>query len=107
MVAAAIGAASARASAAEKGAIRAYAKNVGLAFQVVDDLLDVEAHASEAGKDVGQDARKTTFVSFSGVPGARQLAQELIAFSQEALSGFGPRAAPLRDLARYVVTRRR
>lgn len=107
MVAASIGATTARASAGEQRAIRAYAKNVGLAFQVVDDLLDVEGQPGEAGKDVGKDARKTTFVSFSGVPGAHQLAQELIAFSQEALSGFGPRAAPLRDLARYVVARRR
>lgn len=107
MLAAAIGATAARASAAELRAIRAYAKNVGLAFQVVDDLLDVEGQAGEAGKDVGQDAKKTTFVSFSGAAGARQLAHELSAFSQEALSGFGPRAAPLRDLARYVVARRR
>ncbi len=106
-VSAAIGAAAARAAAAEQRAIVAYAKNLGLAFQVVDDLIDVEGRATEAGKDVGQDAKKTTFVSFCGPAGARQLAQELAAASQEALAGFGPRAAPLLDLARYVVTRRR
>jgi farnesyl diphosphate synthase len=61
----------------------------------------------EAGKDVGKDLKKTTFVSFSGVQGARDVAQELIAASQAALQPFGPRAEPLRDLARYVVTRRR
>jgi geranylgeranyl pyrophosphate synthase len=56
---------------------------------------------------VGKDLKKTTFVSFSGVEGAQALAEELIAASQDALTGFGPRAQPLRDLARYVVTRRR
>jgi geranylgeranyl pyrophosphate synthase len=103
---AALGAMAARARAAELAAVVAYAKNLGLAFQVVDDLIDVTGGA-EAGKDVGKDAKKTTFVSFSGVEGARAHAQELIAASQQALSGFGPRAEPLRALARYVVTRRR
>jgi geranylgeranyl pyrophosphate synthase len=107
MVSAAIGASAGRPSAAEQRAIRAYAKNLGLAFQVVDDLLDAEGRAAEAGKDVGQDLKKTTFVSFSGIEGARQLARELIVFSQEALQTFGPRAGALRDLARYVVARRR
>jgi farnesyl diphosphate synthase len=89
------------------GAMVAYAKNLGLAFQIVDDLIDVAGQAAEAGKDVGQDLKKTTFVSFSGLEGARQLAEELVATSIEALAGFGPKAQPLRDLARYVVTRRR
>lgn len=104
---AALGAMSARARPAEQAALVAYAKNLGLAFQIVDDLIDVTGGATEAGKDVGQDVKKTTFVSFSGVEGARALAQELIAASQAALSPFGPRAEPLRELARYVVTRRR
>jgi geranylgeranyl pyrophosphate synthase len=87
--------------------VTAYAKNLGLAFQIVDDLIDVTGRESEVGKDVGADLKKTTFVSFSGVEGARELAQELVAASQDALSGFGPRAEPLRELARYVVDRRR
>jgi geranylgeranyl diphosphate synthase, type II len=107
MASAALGAAAARARPAEKAAVVTYAKNLGLAFQIVDDLIDVTGGAAEAGKDVGQDRKKTTFVSFSGVEGARDLAQELIAASQEALQGFGPRAQPLRELARYVVTRRK
>jgi geranylgeranyl diphosphate synthase type II len=107
MCAAGLGAAAARATAAEMGAMVAYAKNLGLAFQIVDDLIDVAGQAAEAGKDVGQDLKKTTFVSFSGLEGARQLAEELVATSIEALAGFGPKAQPLRDLARYVVTRRR
>jgi farnesyl diphosphate synthase len=96
-----------RARPAERAAVVAYAKNLGLAFQIVDDLIDVVGGAAEAGKDVGQDARKTTFVSFAGRDGALALAEELIAVSIAALSPFGPRAAPLRELARYVVTRRR
>lgn len=90
----------------ELAAIAAYAKNLGLAFQIVDDLIDVVG-GSEAGKDLGKDLKKTTFVSFSGVDGARQLAEELIAASQEALRPFGQRGQTLRDLARYVVARRR
>jgi len=107
MASAAFGAVVARAGAAELAAVTTYAKNLGLAFQIVDDLIDVTGAAGESGKDVGQDRRKTTFVSFAGVEGARQLAAELVAASQEALSGFGPRAEPLLELARYVVRRRR
>jgi geranylgeranyl diphosphate synthase type II len=103
---AALGALLARARPAEVAAVEAYAKNLGLAFQIVDDLIDVTG-GEEAGKDLGKDLKKTTFVSFSGVEGARALAQELIAASLLALQPFGPRAEPLRELARYVVTRRR
>jgi geranylgeranyl diphosphate synthase type II len=107
MASAATGAMAARARPAEQAAVVAYAKNVGLAFQIVDDLIDATSGAAEAGKDVGQDARKTTFVSFAGTQGARALAEELVAASVAALQPFGPRAQPLRELARYVVTRRR
>jgi geranylgeranyl diphosphate synthase type II len=106
MASAALGATVARARPAEVASVVAYAKNLGLAFQIVDDLIDATGGA-EAGKDVGKDLKKTTFVSFSGVEGARALAQELIGASQAALQPFGPRAEPLRELARYVVTRRR
>jgi geranylgeranyl diphosphate synthase type II len=101
-----LGAAAAAASAAERAAVSAYAKNLGLAFQVVDDLIDATGGMQEAGKDVGKDAKKKTFVSFSGVDGALELARELVAASVDALRGFGAKAEPLRDLARYVVTRR-
>lgn len=104
---AAMGALGAAAGDAERAAVKAYAKNLGLAFQVVDDLIDVSGRAAVAGKDVRQDLKKTTFVSFSGVEGAGQLARELAQASQEALRPFGPRARALRELALYVVTRRR
>ena len=104
---ASLGAAAAGASPAEGAAVVAYAKNLGLAFQVVDDIIDATGGADETGKDVGKDAKKTTFVSFSGVAGARQLAEELITASQESRAVFGPRAQALRDLARYVVVRKK
>ena len=106
MASAAIGAQAARAQPGELAAVVAYAKNLGLAFQIVDDLIDVTGGA-EAGKDTGQDVKKTTFVSFSGIAGARALAAELAAASQAALEPFGTRAQPLAELARYVVARRR
>lgn len=106
MASAALGALASRASAAELAAVVAYAKNLGLAFQIVDDLIDVTG-GTEAGKDTGKDAKKTTFVSFSGVEGARALAAELVAASQAALLPFGARGGPLAELARYVVARKR
>jgi geranylgeranyl diphosphate synthase type II len=106
MAAATLGALSARAQPAEVAAASAYAKNLGLAFQIVDDLIDVTGGA-EAGKDTGKDLKKTTFVSFAGVEGARALAAELVAASRAAIEPFGPRAAPLADLARYVLVRKR
>ena len=107
MASAAVGASVTRATEKERAAVTSYAKNLGLAFQIVDDLIDVTGRATEAGKDVGQDLKKTTFVSFSGIEGARVLAAELIEASQKALGPFGARAEPLRELARYVVARRR
>jgi geranylgeranyl diphosphate synthase type II len=107
MASAAFGALAASARPAEVSAVVAYAKNLGLAFQIVDDLMDLTADAGVLGKDVGKDAKKTTFVSFCGVEGAQALARELIEASVTALLPFGPRAEPLRRLARYVVTRRR
>jgi len=87
-------------------ALAAYAKNLGLAFQIVDDLLDVEGNPEETGKAVREDARKTTFVSFSGVDGARQLASELCATADRALAPFGARADRLRELSAFVAARK-
>jgi geranylgeranyl diphosphate synthase type II len=107
IAAAALGAEAAGADASTRSAIEAYAKNLGLAFQIVDDLLDVTGDSAVAGKDVKQDLKKTTFVSFAGVDGARVIAAELSATSIQTLLRFGPGAEPLRELARYVVARRR
>jgi geranylgeranyl pyrophosphate synthase len=83
----------------------AYAKNLGLAFQIVDDLLDVEGDPAETGKAIREDVKKTTFVSFSGVAGARQLAAELCQTADRALTPFGGRADRLRELSAFVAGR--
>ena len=85
--------------------LSAFAKNLGLAFQIVDDLLDVEGDPAVTGKAVRGDARKTTFVSFSGVAGARQLARELCETADRALQPFDRRADRLRELSAFVAGR--
>ena len=100
------GALTADASPAHLAAIAAYAKNLGLAFQVIDDLLDVEGDPAATGKLTRQDLKKTTFVSFSGLDGARQLAAELCDTADRALAPFGPRGSRLRELSRFVASRR-
>lgn len=87
------------------GSLAAFAKNLGLAFQIVDDLLDVAGNPEETGKALRADARKTTFVSFSGVGGARQLAAELCDTANLALAPFGRRADRLRELSAFVAGR--
>jgi geranylgeranyl diphosphate synthase, type II len=91
---------------ADVAVLTAYAKNLGLAFQVIDDLLDVTGSPEETGKATRHDARKTTFVSFSGVEGARALADELCRTARAALRPFGRRAARLEELADFVASRR-
>ena len=96
-------------AAADAGAIAAlssFAKNLGLAFQIVDDVLDVEGDPADTGKSVRKDARKTTFVSFSGVAGAHQLAGELCQAAEQALTPFGKSADRLRALSTFVAARR-
>jgi geranylgeranyl diphosphate synthase type II len=106
VAAAACGALTAGAAAEPIAALSAYAKNLGLAFQIVDDLLDVSGDPSQTGKAVRADARKTTFVSFSGVDGARQLAAELCETADRALAPFGAKADRLRELSAFVAARR-
>jgi farnesyl diphosphate synthase len=89
--------------------IRAYARDIGLAFQIADDLLDVEGQAAVTGKAVGKDAAqgKATFVSLLGVERARQQAEILVDQAIGHLAGFGAEASLLRSIARYVVERDR
>ena len=106
VAAAACGALTAGAAAEPIAALSAYAKNLGLAFQIVDDLLDVSGDPQQTGKAVRADARKTTFVSFSGIEGARQLAAELCDTADRALAPFGAKADRLRELSAFVAARR-
>ncbi len=79
--------------------IEAYAKNLGLAFQIADDILDATSTVEELGKDVGKDQARLTFVKLAGLDGARRLAGELLDTSLAAITGLGRAAQPLRDLA--------
>lgn len=107
VAAAVAGAHTARARQDQISALTAYAKNLGLAFQIVDDLLDVEGDPAETGKPRRADARRTTFVSFSGVAGARQLARELAETARAALAPFSSRGQALSELATFAVERSR
>ncbi len=83
-------------------AIGAFAKNLGLAFQIEDDLLDVLATSAVTGKDAGQDADRATFVKLLGVEGARALADELLEFALASVATFGRKADVLRALVELV-----
>lgn len=102
LAAAELGAMAADARRRDLEAIGAFAKNLGLAFQIEDDLLDVLATSEETGKDSGQDAGKSTFVKLLGVAGARALADELLEFALAAVAPFGRRADVLRPLVELV-----
>ena len=85
-----------------------YGEKFGLAFQVTDDLLDVEGEAGEMGKAPGMDAQrqKATYPAVLGLEAAREWARRLVEQAVAELSPFGDRAEPLRQLARYLLVRR-
>jgi len=89
-------------------ALTRYGENIGLAFQIVDDILNVEGTTMELGKPVGSDSRKNklTYPSLYGIEVARQKADEYMADAIHILSEFSSEADPLREIAHYLVTRR-
>jgi len=88
-------------------AARIYGEAVGVAFQISDDLLDVTGDAGTVGKAVGKDMAlgKATLVAVSGIDAARRRLEEAVARAIDALSGFGPDAEPLREAARFQLSR--
>ena len=101
------GALLAGASASHLDALARYAQNIGLAFQIVDDILDVTATSEELGKSAGKDlrAQKATYPSLWGLEESRQQAQKLIKSAKAELLDFGVQRTPLEAIADYIITR--
>lgn len=92
---------------ADTAPLKTYGDAVGLAFQIADDVLDLEGDAGAVGKAVGKDtaAGKATFVSLLGLDGAKRRAADLVAEACDALAVYGDKAGVLKDAARFVVNR--
>lgn len=89
-------------------ALTRYGEGIGLAFQIVDDILDIEGTTEELGKEVGADHEhgKVTFPAFLGVDASKEKAQKAIDEAVDGLSLFDRRADPLRGIARFIIERR-
>ena len=91
----------------DRGPLARYATALGLAFQIADDILDVEGSEEAAGKRLNKDAEagKATFVSLLGLDGAKARAAALVAEAEAALEPYGDAAQTLREVARFVIAR--
>ncbi|WP_298937909.1 polyprenyl synthetase family protein [uncultured Ruegeria sp.] len=99
--------AGARLAQADLEPLRQYAQALGLAFQIADDILDIEGDSEKAGKRLQKDAAagKATFVSLLGLEAAKTRATDLVDQACAALDGYGPKAETLKDAARFVIAR--
>jgi geranylgeranyl diphosphate synthase type II len=90
-------------------ALTRYGTQIGLAFQIIDDLLNIEGTQEQLGKAAGSDAarNKATYPALFGLDSSRKKAREAVNEALTALEGFDERAAMLRELAQYIVTRKR
>ena len=95
------------ASSREYKALSKYGKKLGLAFQIIDDLLDIQGNVNQMGKAVHKDniLKKVTYPAFLGLQESKRLAQNLIAEAILYLQIFDKRADPLRELAKYIIKR--
>ena len=89
-------------------ALESFALNIGLAFQVADDILDVTASSEDLGKTAGKDENtdKTTYPKLLGLDGARDEAKRLVEEAKKSLEPFGERAVPLLALADFIIDRK-
>lgn len=96
------------ASPGQIAALSRYGETIGLAFQIADDILDIEGSEAEIGKDVGSDAAKgkSTFPAVIGLEASRRQAKALVDQAVAALSAFDEKADPLRRIAQYIVERK-
>jgi len=87
--------------------ITRYGERIGLAFQIADDILNVEGKAEKLGKSIGTDRlkKKATYPSLLGLEESKRRATELVQLALDALSPFGPEANPLREIAAFIVKR--
>ncbi len=92
----------------DTGPLKRYARDLGLAFQIADDILDIEGDVETVGKAVGKDADagKATFVSLLGLEPAKVRARELVQSACDALAPYGDDAETLREAARFVIARK-
>jgi farnesyl diphosphate synthase len=102
-----VGAILGNASAEDRKTLQMYADSIGLCFQIIDDLLDIEGSEAEVGKSVGRDvdAHKATFVSLLGIEQARVKASQLAEKAVVQLERYGAEADPLREVAIFIVKR--
>jgi geranylgeranyl diphosphate synthase, type II len=103
-----MGAMAAGATDRQLDSLTGYAEDIGLAFQIADDVLNVTGTREELGKNPNTDAErgKKTYPTFYGVDGARTLADDCITRANQRLAAFGSAADPLREIARYITARK-
>jgi len=92
----------------EIASLKSYGQKVGLAFQIADDLLDVEGQSHIMGKEAGSDikSKKATYVAVIGLNESREMARHFISLALDAISSFDHRADPLRAIAHYIIERK-
>jgi geranylgeranyl diphosphate synthase type II len=88
-------------------ALTRYGEEIGLAFQIADDILNIEGNATRLGKKTGSDLsrRKATYPTLLGIEESKRRAKELVEMSVNAIRSLGAEAEPLREIARFILSR--